>query len=241
MNTMVERSKEAAKEKEEEVPLHHKRHNEEKASGLKREKSSKAKDSEDTFPPTSLKGSMKKKPTECLSPHKSKSFKATRSQTPTKSKTLPPPQKSKSPTSSQQIQNTFPSYGKELNEHLALVVQNKEGTLTLRQKGIPLPLVANQTNQNKPPSLEDSNQKVFKDSITDPFAFIDDMFNEKEGDEAKNLILSLTREGVVDEEVNDPLQREQEINPEVDGETHLPSTQKSTSEPLCEYNNGRRR
>ncbi|KAA0064201.1 hypothetical protein E6C27_scaffold548G001430 [Cucumis melo var. makuwa] len=40
--------------------------------------------------------------------------------------------------------------------------------------------------------------------------------------------LSATRKGVVQEEVNNPLQRKLEINPEVDSKTRLPSPPKST-------------
>ncbi|TYK07946.1 hypothetical protein E5676_scaffold265G00630 [Cucumis melo var. makuwa] len=95
----------------------------------------------------------------------------------------------------QQIQNTSPSPWQECNENLVLVVQNKEGTSIPQQEENSLALVANQTSQNKPLSLEDSNQDVFKDSIINPFAFIDDAFHEKQEDKAGSSILSPKRKG----------------------------------------------
>ncbi|KAA0040195.1 hypothetical protein E5676_scaffold190G00300 [Cucumis melo var. makuwa] len=72
--------------------------------------------------------------------------------------------------------------------------------------------------------------KCLKTKQDDPYVFIGDSFNEKEEDSVGSPILSSTRKRVVDEEVNDPLQREQEINLEVDSETCLLSLPKSTPE-----------
>ena len=73
---------EAEDEREEEkVPLKRKWQGEEEVLELKREKSSKAKDSKDTLPSTSTMSPKKKNPRKSPSSVKSKSYKATNSQT----------------------------------------------------------------------------------------------------------------------------------------------------------------
>ncbi|KAA0066528.1 hypothetical protein E5676_scaffold190G00020 [Cucumis melo var. makuwa] len=69
--------------------------------------------------------------------------------------------------------------------------------------------------------------KRLKIKQDDPSTFSDDAFNEKQEDGVGSPVLSLTRKEIVEDEVNDPLQKQQEINLEVDGKTHLPSSPKS--------------
>lgn len=78
--------------------------------------------------------------------------------------------------------------------------------------------------QPKSLSLEKSNLELFQDSISDPLAFIDDMFKGSE-----DMILSLevsSRREVWEEEVNYPLKMAKETTSKVDGETSLLSPPK---------------
>lgn len=101
-------SKKEEEREEPEVLLKHKRQEEKEASGSKKAKTIKAKDSKETLPLVSSSSLTKKKASDSLSPIKCKLAKALTSQTPSKSKTRTKPQASLHSQKSKPIESKSP-------------------------------------------------------------------------------------------------------------------------------------
>ncbi|KAA0066950.1 hypothetical protein E5676_scaffold595G00540 [Cucumis melo var. makuwa] len=130
------------------------------------------------------------------------------------------PTKSKSPPPIEKLTTTSSPKDKT-NKNCVLILFYLAGTSLPCQEETPQPLDAIPINQAKPPSPETSNQDVFHETFYVPTTLLDDATKEsEEGGKGKE---------VLEEAIDDPLQREKEVFP---SEKSLHSKPKSIPEAL---------